>query len=402
MNAKFYPQVLTGTTEAQAYKPLAMRYFALAGVAEGQTKIYLKTETEDILALKDALGDIGVSVSRSASFYTVTPPEQGAIYCLRLDVKNSLASFRFLLPLLSAKNNQVEYVGGSRLARKDFTAGTAILKGITLLGKSFPLEAVGRLSAGEFILEPEINSQLACALIMALPLVNGDSVVRFSEKPKRGLNAMIELTLGAMREFGVSVDKRENEITIQGNQKYIAPKKELTVYGDYATAGYFLGANLIGSAIKVDNLNESSLQPEKDIVGYLSALERGGEIRLKGKTDFIFLLTALACVMPNKTKFTGVKLKQKDERKFSEYILALTRLGGDIIFDGDCLTVVGGKLKGDIMLDTLNDARVAMSLIILSTAVQTPVTLLSAEMGMQEQASFINEFIRLGGKCQVI
>ena len=54
------------------------------------------------------------------------------------------------------------------------------------------------------------------------------------------------------------------------------------------------------------------------------------------------------------------------------------------------------------MLDTFNDSSLAMTYIVLTTALSTPVTILSVEAGMKEQSTFLNEFRRLGGKCEVI
>ena len=95
------------------------------------------------------------------------------------------------------------------------------------------------------------------------------------------------------------------------------------------------------------------------------------------------------------------KQKEKDEQKFLEFINMLRLLGATIDFDGSELSVKGGMLNGGIMLDTLQDARVAMTLVVLSSVVQGGITILSVEASMQEQATFLNEFIRLGGNCQV-
>ncbi len=404
MNAKFYPATLSGKTQAQALKPLAMRYFTLAFFAKGQTKIYLKNETEDFSALKDALIDLGATVTRENSVYTVTPPENPDYSLAELDVKTSLSAFRFLLPTLSAKYLRVDFTGSGKLTRKDIVSGMSVLKGVTLNSKSIPLTAYERLKNGEFMLEPELNSQIVCSLIMALPMLEGDSLIKFREKPKRQLGSLISLTISAMAEFGVKVEKIESGLKIQGGQSYVPPQNQITVEGDYGSAGYFLALNLLGGSVQVDNLKEDSVQPEKDIVKYLSKLSDGErEIALKGKTDFIFLLTALSSVKPNTVKFTGVKIKEKDKEKFSEFSAMLNRLGASVSLDEQTLTVCGkDNLKGGVMLDSLGDSRVAMSLIVLSSVLDSPVTLLSVESAMTEQSSFINEFVRLGGKCEVV
>ncbi len=397
MNAKFYPTILTGKTEAQAYKPLAMRYFILASLAKGETRIYLKNEADDVFALKEALGDLGVGIYRRNSIYTVTPRDDEDFRVARVDVKGSLLTLRMVVPILLACYDRVEVVGSGRLIDRDVTSGFELFKDITYLGKTLPIAITGKINAGDYMIEPNVNPQLLCALIMALPLVEGDSVLTFREKPKKQLSALIEMTVLAMSEFGVDVQRDALTLKIIGKQQYIAPKNEIKVEGDYSTAGYFLGANLLGGQVEVQNLNPKTRQTDKTIIDYLQKL-KGDSVTLKGKTDYIFLLTALSLAMPKTTTITGVKLKEKDKMKFSEYCSSLIRLGGNIDFDGEKLLIQGcDKLKGGVMLDTHNDPRIAMSLIILSSALTEPVTILSFDAGMQEQASFINEFKLLGG-----
>ena len=402
MNAKIYPSNLSGITEASSLKPLAMRYFTLAGFCEGQTRIYLKNETEDVTALKDALGDLGVGIYRDKSVYTINPVTEWDGGYKRAGVKSSLPTLRFILPITCAVNGVCEFSGTGKLIRKNATAGMNVLKGVTLDSTVLPMIATGKLNSGNYLIEPDFNTQVVSALIMALPLVEGDSQIEFSQKLKKQQAIMIDLTLFAMKGFGVEVERLGTILKIKGGQKYVAPEKELLVEGDFSTAGYFLALNQLSSNVQVTNLNDQSLQADKNIVEYLEKLNNKEKtIELKAKTNFIFLLTAIACTKDYVTTFTGVKIKEKDEQKFLEFINMLRLLGATIDFDGSELSVKGGMLNGGIMLDTLQDARVAMTLVVLSSVVQGGITILSVEASMQEQATFLNEFIRLGGNCQV-
>ena len=402
MNAKIYPSNLSGITEACSLKVLAMRYFTLAGFSEGQTRIYLKNETEDVSALKDALGDLGVGIYRDKSVYTVEPITEWDGGYKRVGVKSSLPALRFILPLVCALNGCAEFSGSGKLIRKDVTVGMNVLKGITFDSVTLPMIATGKLTSGDYLIESDFNTQVVSSLIMALPLVQGDSQIEFSEKLKKQQAMMIDLTLFAMKQFGVNVERTSTIIKINGGQKYVAPEKELLVEGDYSTAGYFLALNQLGSNVQVNNLNDYSLQTDKIVVDYLDKLKNGEKtIELKTKTNFIFLLTAIASTKPYATTFTGVKIKEKDTQKFNEFIRMLNTLGARIKLDQTTLTIEGGNLKGGVMLDTLQDARVAMTLVVLASVVQDGITILSIEACMQEQTTFLNEYIRLGGNCQV-
>lgn len=403
MNARLEPSILIGTTEAQSLKSLAMRYFTLASIAEGKTEIYLKNETEDLFALKDALSDLGVYYSRDKSVYTVTPPEKFENFYMRFSVKDSISALRFLLPVMITKCSRIEVSGTGKLTKKDVATGMETLKGVVFDSKTLPAFVSGELKVGEYVVS-DTNSQLISGLLIALPLLNGDSKITFLEKPKKQTSILLDMTVFAMKEFGVSVNKTDKGYDIKGGQKYIAPKYQLVVEGDYSTAGYFLGANLIGASVQVENLSETSIQAERAITSYLEQISNGKkEIELKGKTGWVFLLTALACKLDRTTTFTNVKIKDKDKDKFLDFIRTLNLLGATITLNDTVLTVQGkSKLSGGIMLDTMGDAKVAMSYIILSSALDSAVTILSVEAGMSEQSSFLNEYIRLGGKCTVI
>lgn len=405
MNARFYPVKLIGTTEASSYTETALRYFVLAAVAEGRTRIYLKNETEDVYSLKDAFGDLGVGFYRDRNVYTVDPASEVAYQdYVRTDVKSSITALRFMLPILLAKTDRCEIKGAGRLTQKDVTKGFGVLKGVKFDSNTLPFLASGRLVAGDYVVEGDANSQLTSSLLMALPLLNGNSTLSFSEKPKKKLLSMLEQTALIMQDFGVKVEFSDCCYKIIGGQKYLAPEKEIVIEGDYSTAGYFMALELLGSEVKVKNLDKNSLQSDKIILSYLSAIKEGtAEIELKPKTNFVFLLTALASVKDGTTVFTNVKFKEKDVEIFNTFSSMLVRMGASITLSGERLTVVGtDSLSGGVMLDTLGDSRVAKTLIVLSTALENPVTILSVEASMIEQNTFLNEFIKLGGKVETI
>lgn len=404
MNARFTPATLNGKTEAQSLKSMAMRYFTIASLAQGQTKIYLKNETEDLSALKEAFSDVGVSFYRDKSVYTVAPPTEWETFYMRCDVKDSLYAFRFILPALLSKSNRVEFSGQGRLSKKDVTMGVDLLGTIIFDSKTLPALVSGGIKSGEFIVTKETNSQLLSALLIALPLLNGDSKIVFTEKPKKQLLTAIEFTTSAMAEFGVLVQKTDNGYLVKGSQTYLAPEKTLVVEGDYATAGYFLGANLLGSCVEVENLNKDSLQAEKVIENHLLSLKEGqGEIDLKGKTTWVYLLTVIACKMEKTTTFLGVKVKDKELDDFNEFIRTLNVLGASVSYEQEKITVKGkSALNGEVLLDSMGNSKIAMAYVMLASVLDSPVTVLSVEAGMSEQSSFINEYIRLGGKCQIV
>ena len=127
-------------------------------------------------------------------------------------------------------------------------------------------------------------------------------------------------------------------------------------------------------------------------------------IDLDGKTDFTYALTVASCIKKHKTVLkNAVGKTDKSKQKAEYFINALIRMGAKIKLDGEDILIEGTSgFNGGVMLDANGDAKMAAAFVLSAVAIKEPIILLSADSASKLHPTFINEFIRMGGKCTVV
>ena len=120
----------------------------------------------------------------------------------------------------------------------------------------------GRLQPGEYDLRGDISSQFISGLFIALPFLEGDSLLRISGSLES--RPYVEMTLDALKQFDIVIEHSNDfkVFRIRGNQQ--ARARSLAVEG--LVPGCFLcilGA--VSGEIAIDGLKESSLQGDRVI-----------------------------------------------------------------------------------------------------------------------------------------
>ena len=77
------------------------------------------------------------------------------------------------------------------------------------------------------------------------------------------------MTIDTLREFGINIEKNENEFIVRGEDNYISPK-EYTVEGDWSNSAFFMVLGALGGRTVIKNLNLNSSQSDKMILDVLS------------------------------------------------------------------------------------------------------------------------------------
>ena len=124
-----------------------------------------------------------------------------------LDCGESGSTLRFLLPLCALLDCGATLTGHGRLPeRPNGPLFRPARPGAAFSGEGLPLTVSGGLRGGEYHLPGDISSQFFTGLLLALPLLAEDSEL-VADTPLESA-PYIDLTLSAMRAFGVSVEKR--------------------------------------------------------------------------------------------------------------------------------------------------------------------------------------------------
>ena len=288
---------------------------------------------------------------------------------LVLDCGESGSTLRFLAPVAAALGFRPEFAKAGRLASR-------------------PMIEYPAIAAGVHELAGDVSSQYVTGLLFALPILPGDSEIRFtSPLESRGY---VDMTLRVVRSAGIEVTETpEGGFAVPGGQRF----REVDVShpeGDWSGAAFWLGMNRLGSAVEVDGLDPDSAQPDRAIVRLLGR-ER---IDVSSCPDIFPVLSVVAGALPQTTLFTGTRrLRLKESDRTAAMRDVLTRFGVETQMTDDTFTVFGRQAPfkgGDFT--SYADHRIAMSIAVGATIAEGPVELDNAACAAKSYPRFFELF----------
>lgn len=206
------------------------RVLLAAALADRETIFKINDIDEDLETIIDCLRELGaVTEIRSGGLCKVTPismskdTDKGGFLPIINCRENSVA-LRLLVPVMAALKKEAFVSGTGELAKTPFNDMIEAMEpmGSVFRFDHFPFELSGELRAGEYEFDSNVSIVFLSGLLMALPLVEGDSRITI----EGGLESYesIDKTIRVLKEFGVSVEKNEDGFAVKGDQKYISPK----------------------------------------------------------------------------------------------------------------------------------------------------------------------------------
>jgi 3-phosphoshikimate 1-carboxyvinyltransferase len=275
------------------------------------------------------------------------------------------------------------------------------------------LRVEGRLLPGRYELAGNVSSQFVSGLLMALPLLEGDSQIALTTPLESG--GYVEMTLETMRLFGVRAYwENERLLLAPGRQSYQAVRADME--GDWSNAAFFLAAGALGGDVTCLGLNLNSVQGDKAILALLermgaSVQVRSDEVRVAGGRlrgieadvsqipDLAPVLAALGCGCEGVTRICNAgRLRMKESDRLSAMSRELRALGADLEEGPDWLEIRGGGGLMGGSCHSHNDHRVAMSLAVASALCREPVTVSDAQSVDKSSPTFWEDVRSLGGR----
>ena len=114
--------------------------------------------------------------------------------------------------------------------------------GITHRREGDSLTVWGRLRPGEYPMPGDVSSQFVTGLLFALPLLEGESIIRLtSPLESRGY---VDMTLQVLRDRGIRVEELPEGFRVPGGQQY--GRGTLGEEADYSQAAFWLAAAGLG------------------------------------------------------------------------------------------------------------------------------------------------------------
>ena len=283
-----------------------------------------------------------------------------------LRCRESGSTLRFMIPP-ALTGGRVRFEGTPRLLERGIGIYEQLLggKGIEIKKDSGGIEFSGALTAGEHVLRGDVSSQFITGLLFALPLLDGDSVIKIL--PPVESRAYIDITIAALGSFDIKVTEPEkNTFAVPGGQRYAAGDK--TVEGDWSNAAALEAFNLIGGRVNVNGLNENSIQGDRVCLEYFRELTQpGAELDISNCPDLGPVLFALAAALGNGARFTGTRrLRIKESDRAAVMAQELEAFGIKTELHENSVTIKPGKIsKPQRELSSHNDHRIVMALTLL-------------------------------------
>lgn len=425
MNIRISPSKISGTIAAPPSKSATHRALILAALARGTSQVKNMLLADDTLHTLHALQAFGVTCQRDGVNVQIVGTN-GELQAPNAPISLGLAgtSMRLLTGVAALAQGESVLTGENRLCQrpiKDLVEALASV-GIHceyLEKKGYPPIKVhgGRLRGGTIYLSGKISSQYLSALLLIAPFAAQPVEIVIVDQLKS--QPYVALTLGLMQTFGVSVKNQDYQrFRVECNQHYIA--QEHSVEGDYSSASYlFAAAAVSGGRVNVTNLNLASTQGDKifpELLRKMGCKVENGEdsiavegterlngivVDLKNTPDIVQTLAVVAASAKGVTKIENIgHLKYKETDRIQAVVSELTKMGVQVMTDGESLTVFGkgaSSLHG-VEIETYNDHRMAMSFAIAGLELKGETIIKDAGVVSKSYPHFFADLAKLGAK----
>ncbi len=394
MDLILYPSKLQGEIQAIPSKSQAHRLLICAAFADKPTTLVCPQTNADIEATAHCLNALGADIVRTDNGYRVNPVVNTVSEPV-LDCGESGSTLRFLLPIVCALGVNATIKMHGRLPERPLSPLDDELTrmGCTLTRPANDtIQTTGKLQAGVFNIGGNISSQYISGLLLAAPLLSGQTKINIIGKLES--KPYVDMTRLALAQFGIS----SNDYTVDGNAVLRSPG-HITVEGDWSNAAFFLTAKALGNPVSVQNLNMDSPQGDRAVTDILANAETAPTISAANIPDLVPIL-AVAFGCRTGAVFTDVgRLRLKESDRVATVCNMLNRLGAKAEATNDTLTIKPCKYQSCV-IDSAGDHRIAMSAAIAATVADGPVTILGAECVAKSYPAFWQEYARLGGKYE--
>ena len=260
----------------------------------------------------------------------------------------------------------------------------------------------GILHPGEYRLPGNVSSQFFTGLLMALPLLDGPSVVISTTKLESA--SYVSMTMGVLERAGVRV-RWSPGLNGFGIEPGVYAPFEETVEADWSQAAFWYAALALGSNLRLRGLSGQSAQGDAAVRSLYQTLIQAGEatVDLTDCPDLLPPLAVMASVRRGTTRFTGgARLRLKESDRLATVHGLLKALGGAASEEEDGLTVYGVPALTGGVVDGANDHRIVMAAAVAATRCQGSVTIRGAEAVRKSYPGFWRDYENLGGVVRVL
>ena len=397
-----------GKIRIPASKSDAHRKIIAASLCFGQTSVIDNVDfSNDINQTLEAMKNFAsIKVEGSTiTIESIKPSSSKATF----NALESGSTLRFLIPLFSYFFEETRIEGSARLLERPLSIYEDIYKDNLVI--SDHVEIKDSIKAGLYKIRGDISSQFITGLLFVLPLLPNDSTIEII-KPFES-KSYVDHTLAVLKEFGISIEFKDDTYFIKGNQRYKATNTK--VEGDYSQLAFFAVLGTINHDIEVTNIKKDSIQGDLNIInilkdlganiestkeGYLFKKSKlvGTTIDLENNPDLGPILFVLAPFCKGQTKFINTRrLRIKESDRVLAMKEELIKYGVEILDSDNEVIINEQEVKTPIVeINPHNDHRILMACSILSTMVGGK--LLDIKCVNKSYPKFFVDLLKLGVK----
>lgn len=382
-------------------KSYAHRLLICSALAEGNSKIKGISESKDMEATLGCIRELGAECVKKGDSVSVNGGKFKP--CAELNCYESGSTLRFIIPVALINEGSYTFFGSERLFERGIGIYEEIFEkqSIKCEKTKTSIKVEGKLKPDTFYVRGDVSSQFISGLLFALPLLDGDSKIIVTTKLES--RSYIDITIDALKMFGVEIEYQENTFYIKGGQKY--KSVDTTVEGDMSNSAFLDAFNYIGSSslcVNVLGLNESSKQGDRIYKEYFELLNSDKPtLDLTNCPDLGPIVFALAGVKHG-AQIKGTKrLKIKESDRVGDMAYELSKFGIEVVDFGDSVSVNNKNLHPpDNELDGHNDHRIVMALSVILTLFGGVIN--GCEAVTKSYPDFFEAISSLGIKCEVL
>lgn len=418
-DVKFSPFVPNGTVNVPPSKSDVHRAIICAAMANGVSRISPVALSNDIKATIGCIKALGADAVLENNVLTVDGTNMYKNKTALLDCGESGSTLRFFIPIAAVGNINATFVGKGKLPQRPIGIFTEALPKAGTVCKTeggLPLEIKGQLKSGIFKIPGNVSSQFITGLLLALPILEGDSeIVLTSPLESVGYIAM---TIRTMKQFGVNIQATEKGWHIKGGQSY--KTCDYTTDGDWSQAAFFMVLGAVSGKVTVKGVAKDSTQGDKKCAEILARFgakvtQLDNEVtvekrELKAITidasqipDLVPVLSVCAAFAEGTTKIINaerLRIKECDRLKATAELL--NNLGGKVKELSDGLEITGvSSLKGG-NVNGYNDHRIVMSAAVCAARSDGDITATFAMSINKSYPDFYIDYNSIGGKANVL
>lgn len=389
---------LEGNISVPSSKSYTHRAIIVAMLANGWSVLKNISLSDDIIATLEIAKQLGAKVEIKENGDIKIVGNGGKIDYVEDTIfkfNESASTLRFIIPILSLSGKRAILDTKGELANRPLSEYEKIFD----ISKE-PLILNPSTLTDDIVIDGNISSQFITGILFILPFINKKLKVK---KPIES-TGYIDITIDILRKAGIFVSiKEENDLIIysisSGNEYQSI---FYNVEGDYSQAAFWLVAKEFGNNINIDNIEEKSLQGDKEILNILKGFRNIKGllgIDISNCPDLGPIIAVLSCFREGKTIIVGAnRMRIKESDRIKAIVTELNKMGANILEKEDGMIIRQVDNLVGTTVDSWNDHRIAMSLAIASLKAVGDVEIINAECINKSYPTFWEEYRRLGGE----